>query len=72
MKNTTAVILILGLLLGSYKGYLALYETTDPDPKQIFPCAVDTLPEADQMLLEQGLRVRNPKMLAELLEDYLS
>ena len=64
--------LILGFLLGSFKGYLALWEDGKPEPVQIFPCAVDTLPEADQAQLEQGVRARSRLELNELLETYLS
>lgn len=72
MKKRTACILVLGMLLSSYKGYLALYETPDPEPKQIFPCAIESLPEADQIALKEGIRIRNQEALSGFLEDYLS
>ena len=71
-KGYFSLILSLGLILGSYKGYLALYETPNPEPKQIFPCSLDTLPPVDRQALTDGIRVRNREALNELLEDYLS
>ena len=44
--------LALYLLLGSWKGYVALFEKGAEEPSQIFPCPVSALPEADQQKLE--------------------
>lgn len=75
MKNSFRswiAVIMAGFLLGSYKGYVALWEDDDPDPKQIFPCPVASLPEADQVSLEQGIRARSETELNILLEDFLS
>ena len=63
---------VLGLLLGSWKGYVALFEKGAPEPTQIFPCPVDSLPPADQTALELGIPIRNQRDLQQALEDYLS
>ena len=60
------------LLLGSWKGYVALFDPGQEEPRQIFPCQTDTLPEADQQALQQGIPIRSPRALQEALEDYLS
>ena len=39
------------LLLGSWKGYVALFEKGKEEPRQIFPCLVDSLPDEDQQIL---------------------
>lgn len=68
----TAAAIVLGFLLGSFKGYVALWKDGNPEPIQIFPCPVDTLPETDQNALEQGIHARSEMELNGLLEDYLS
>ena len=60
------------MVLGSYKGYIALFDEDAAEPKQIFPCKVASLPPADQQALEEGILVRNDRDLNQLLEDYLS
>ena len=62
----------LAFLLGSYKGYLALWKDGKSDPCQIFPCPVDSLPEADRIALEEGILARSRIELDQILEDYLS
>ena len=60
------------LILGSWKGYLALFEQDAWEPRQIFPMAVEALPEQDQAALDQGIPIHNERDLNQLLEDYLS
>ena len=64
--------LVLYLLLGSWEGYLALFEKGKEEPRQIFPCQISTLPEADQAALEEKIPIRNDRDLQQALEDYLS
>ena len=71
-KRGAAFLAALYLLLGTWKGYVALFEKGREEPKQIFPCPVDTLPEEDQRALEEKIPIRSPKALQEALEDYLS
>ena len=72
MKNKLCNLLILAFLLGSYRGYLALFDPGNTEPRQIYPCKIESLPEADRIALEAGIRVRNTERLNALLEDYLS
>lgn len=65
-------VLVLYLLLGSWKGYVALFENGSEEPRQIFPCQVSSLPEADQLALEEKIPIRNDRDLQQVLEDYLS
>ena len=71
-KRLFSFLMVLHLLLGSWKGYVALFEQDAPEPRQIFPAPVEALPEADQKALEEGIIVRNDRQLQQLLEDYLS
>ncbi len=66
------VIAALYVVLGSWKGYVAIFEGRSAQPRQIFPCLVASLPPEDQQALAQGIRVRNDRDLRQLLEDYLS
>lgn len=67
-----AALLALYLVLGTWKGFIALFDGGKPEPRQIFPTAVSSLPEHDQLALEKGIIVRNDRALQELLDDYLS
>ena len=71
-KRSISYLFALYLLLGSWKGYVALFENGREEPRQIFPCPVDSLPEADQQLLAEKIPIRNDRDLQQALEDYLS
>ena len=72
MRRYLAAAAALAFLLGSCKGYLALWKDGSADPFQIFPCPVDSLPEADRLALEAGIPARSRIELEQILEDYLS
>ena len=67
-----SLILALYVILGCWKGHIALFREDSPEPMQIFPRKVTSLPEADQKALEEGILIRNERDLQQLLEDYLS
>ena len=71
-KRLFSFLMVLHLLLGSWKGYVALFEKGREEPRQIFPCPVDSLPEEDQQALEEKIPIRNDRDLQQALEDYLS
>ena len=71
-KRTVPSLLALYLLLGSWKGYVALFEKDAEEPRQIFSCPVSALPEADIAALEEKIPIRNSQQLRQILEDYLS
>lgn len=71
-KRFFSIIAVLSLILGSWKGYVALFEKGSDEPTQIFPCPVDSLPLADQAALEEGIPIRNQRDLQQIIEDYLS
>lgn len=65
-------ILLLYLILGSWKGYVALFNKGAAEPTQIFPYQVSSLPPEDQAELEKGIIIRSDDKLQQILEDYLS
>jgi len=71
-QSVFSSLLALYLVLGSWKGYVALFQKGAEEPRQIFPTTVASLPLADQQALEKGIVIRNDRMLQQLLEDYLS
>ena len=71
-RRMLSAVLFFYVILGSWKGYVALFEENASEPRQIFPCKIISLPEADQKALEEGILVRNQRDLNQLLEDYLS
>ena len=71
-KRILTAMLALYVILGSWKGYVAIFEKGASEPRQIFPTQVTSLPPADQQALEKGIIVRNERDLNQLLEDYLS
>lgn len=72
LQKTMAKLLALYVVLGVWKGYIALFDKGEEEPRQIFPVQAASLPQADQDALEEGIIVRNDKKLQQLLEDYLS
>ena len=66
------VLLSLGLILGSFRGYVALFEEGEEEPRQVFPYRTEALPPADQLALTEGIPVLNEKALQHLLEDFTS
>ena len=71
-KKLFSIFLALYVVLGTWKGYVALFDKGKDEPRQIFPNTVASLPAEDQAALEKGIVVRNDRQLQQLLEDYLS
>ena len=67
-----SVLLLIGLLLGCYRGYIALWEAGNTTPLAVYPYPLSILPPADQKLLAEGIPLRSEQELAQRLEDYLS
>ena len=64
--------LLLYVVLGSWKGYLAVFEGAAEEPRQIYPVKIEALPEEDRQALAEGILIRSPDRLKALLEQYLS
>lgn len=71
-KKLFSGFLALYVVLGTWKGYVALFDKGKDEPRQIFPNTVASLPPEDQAALEKGIVIRNDRQLQQLLEDYLS
>lgn len=64
--------LIFGFLLGIHQGKIALWEGDDPEPIAVFPYSAETLPQADQMRLRNGIRIETKDQLIQMIENYCS
>ena len=71
-QRALPLLLSLSLILGSYKGFVALFEEGKSEPRQIYPYKTEVLPEKDQKALRKGIPVPSEKALAHMLEDYMS
>ena len=71
IQHILCYLLALGFLVGVKDGKIAVWKDGEPNPK-VFPYRVETLPEADQKRLEEGIRIEDGSKLAHILEDYLS
>lgn len=73
MKHRTwPAVIALFFLLGIHDGYIALWKDGADKPVEVFPIQAKLLPEADQKMLRQGIRIESAEHLARLMEDYLS
>lgn len=72
LRGLLARLLACGLVLGSFRGYVALFDMGQEVPRRIYPYCVDSLPDADRQALAEGIPVANEEELRRLLEDYLS
>lgn len=72
LRKLFARLLALGLVLGSFRGYVALFDKGKAEPRMVYPYATAALPKADQEALEAGIPVKCEEELDRLLEDYLS
>lgn len=71
-KPLFSALLALYVVLGCWKGHIAIFHEGKDEPWQIFPNKVSSLPPEDQKSLENGIIVRNERDLRQLLEDFLS
>lgn len=76
MKKTActclAPILLLGFLIGCYRGRIAVWKDDDPEPFRVFPCPVSVLPKKDREALIKGIYVQDMDDVSQFLENFLS
>lgn len=63
---------LLGFLLGTYNGRLAVWKGDDPEPYRVYPCPVYLLPKAEQEALQRGIRIDDMDDVSDFLENFLS
>ncbi len=56
--------------IGTWQGYVAVFEREDDYPMQIFDTAVATLPAEQRAHVERGIPVKHAEELYSILEDY--
>ena len=71
-QRLLSTLLALYVVLGTWKGYVAVFRPGKEEPWQIYPTPVASLPESDRAALEAGITVRSDRKLQQLLEDYTS
>ena len=71
-ETAFAALLLAGILLGTARGYLAVWRDGDPQPQLITDAPLRALPPADQALLEAGIRLPDEAALQRALEDFCS
>jgi hypothetical protein len=64
--------LLLGFLVGSYNGKLAVWKGDDPEPYRVYPCPVYLLPKQEREALEKGIRIDTMEDLGNFLENFLT
>ncbi len=76
MKHTICRLLcmsvLLGFLLGTYHGRLAVWRDNDPQPYRVYPCPIYLLPKKEQDALLRGIRIDSMDDLSNFLENFLS
>lgn len=72
MKRLALWILLAGMTLGIFRGHVALWRNSSPDPEAVYPYSAALLPPEDQAALARGIPADSPEALARLLEDFLS
>ena len=58
--------------LGTSQGRLAVFVEDSDEPEMVLDVYLSTLPEADRMLLEQGIEAQSYAQLVSMIEDYIS
>ena len=71
IRNICTMALAAGFLLGIRDGRLTLWRDGQTRPEQVYDIRADTLPPADQLQLQRGIRVETREELWLLLENYL-
>lgn len=72
LRKLFVQLLTAGLVLGSFRGYVALFDKGKAEPRMVYPYVTAALPQADQEALEAGIPIASEEELRRLLEDYLS
>ena len=67
----TAAVLT-GILIGVHNGRIALWQDGDPEPFKVFPYPVSLLPDEQEQMVRNGVRVESMEELQRLMEAYLS
>ena len=62
----------ISLLLGNWRGRVALFMRGKDIPLALYPVRLELLPIADQTQLMEGIPISDPEVLTDILEDLLS
>ena len=70
-KNLFAIILAI-FYLGTYNGYLALWQKGQHEPVRIYPYSAEVYTKIDQTALKNGIVIEDIATLEKYLDDYIS
>ena len=65
-------ILMFSFLLSVYEGRVAIWKDDQKSPMMVFPYSVNSLPAAERLMLEEGIRFHSMDELRQMVADYLS
>ncbi len=61
-----------GYVLRAYEGHIGIFRTGEDTPIEEMDVKLESLPEADQKLLEEGIPAKDKETLRSIMEDYES
>ena len=72
LTRCLCAILLLGFLVGSYNGRIAVWKDDDPEPFRVYPCPIYLLPKKEQEALRRGIRIDDMQDVHNFLENFMS
>ena len=72
ISKSIVLLILLGFLVGSYNGRIAVWKDDDPEPFRIYPCPVYLLPKKERDMLGRGIRIDDMNDVQNFLENFMS
>jgi len=72
MTRLLSTVLLAGILIGVHNGRIALWNEGNDKPFKVFPYRASMLPDEQEQMLKNGIRVESMEELQRLVEAYLS
>lgn len=71
LRSILTTMALMGFLLGSYNGRLAVWKDDDPEPYRVYPCPIYLLPHEERCALKKGIIINDMADLEDFLENFL-
>lgn len=65
-------LVVLGFLVGSYNGRIAVWKDDDPEPFRVYPCPIYLLPHKEREALKRGIRIEDMDDVGRFIENFMS
>lgn len=72
LTRSLCPLIILGFLVGTYNGRIAVWEGDDPEPFRVYPCPVYLLPKKERDMLKRGIRISDMEDVRYFLENFMA